>query len=500
MEHKKPANSNIRKPPINIRVMIEQITELLPAGGSILDVIVWCEPNDNRPWPEQFNVGTRCLDEGERLKLFDDNCVPTPEDIVNIGFGQQRYDALCYEGYFQTDGSPINLFNSAISNLKSNGYFLCLCTMDKRDLKNSPFPPNLDYFCAIATRCGFLRRKVELLLSDGNRGHWMVVLQKALAMPRWHLTHMRDSGLKGFSRLFRDSFNSEPSADLWQWKYGGGRGRAVVVNKGDQMVAHYGSTLRAVSNFGQCGEALQICDVMVDPRERGVMTKTGAMFNATVTFNEIYLGLKNYAFAYGFPNIRHMALGKKLGLYSELARMAQVKWPLIEFAQRIDTRYKPLDAKDEKRAPWVNHLWAQMSKNLKGMIAIVRDWNYLTYRYFAHPAKRYSVLEVQSRWLRRLLGIIVLRREDNNCELVDLIAPLHRIPLLVDQARWISGEWGCDNLFCLVTEHEAPRFAGQAGVITQTDTVAAMMIWPGGQSIEQFKNKLWLMSGDMEFR
>jgi hypothetical protein len=482
------------------KAMGEQLLDLLPSGGSILNVVVGASIEDDGPWPNQFNLATRYLDDGDRAVLFDDYCAPSPDSTVRQVFGLQKYDALCYRGYCLNDGSPLYLFNVAISVLNLGGFFLCLAAMDNRGTHNSPLPPYLSYFCAIASRCGFLRQNINLLQSEGAWDHWMIVFQKGSASPRWILTHMKDPGLTGFSKLFKDSFNSEANGQVWRWKYGAGRGRAIVAKKGDRLVAHYGSTLRAVSYFGKSGSALQICDVMVDPRERGVMTKTGAMFIATTTFNEIYLGLQNVTIAYGFPNLRHMALGKRLGLYTELARMAQVQWPPVPSGPRFLARLCFLEAKDVSKAHSTDLLWGRMAKDLRGGIGVIRNWDYLNYRYFAHPTNSYTVIGVSSRWTRRLLGIIVLRRENKSCELVDLIAPLRRIPLLVDQARWIAGRWGCEDLYCWTTEHDAHRFTCEVGIITQTDTVVAMMIWPGGRSIEQLKNKWWLMSGDMEFR
>jgi hypothetical protein len=479
--------------------MFKQLLELLPSGGSILNVVVGAGIEDDGPWPDQFNMATRYLDDGDRAVLFDDYCDLTPDSTMRLVFGLQEYDALSYRNYCLSDGSPIDLFRAARSVLKLGGYLVCLGAMDNRGTHN-PLQTYLGYFCAIASRCGFLRRNICLLQSDGDWDHWMVVFQKSSAAPRWILTHMRDPGLVGFSKLFKDSFNSEANVQLWRWKYGVGRGRAIVAKKGDHLVAHYGSTLRAVSYFGKSGRALQICDVMVDPRERGIMTKTGAMFIASNTFNEIYLGLQNFTIAYGFPNLRHMALGKRLGLYTELARMAQVQWPPVPSGPRFLAGLCFLEAKDVSKAHSIDLLWGRMAKDLRGGIGVIRNWDYLNYRYFAHPTNSYTVIGVNSRWTRRLLGIIVLRRENKSCELVDLIAPLRRIPLLVDQARWIAGQWGCEDLYCWTTEHDAHRFTCEVGIITQTDTVVAMMIWPGGRSIEQLKNKWWLMSGDMEFR
>ena len=73
---------------------------------------------------------------------------------------------------------------------------------------------------------------------------------------------------------------------------------------------------------------MQICDVMIDPAERAVMSKTGAFIQAARASLESIIGFEGrHVCGYGFPNPRHMVLGRRAGLYTEVEHLVEVRWP-----------------------------------------------------------------------------------------------------------------------------------------------------------------------------
>lgn len=72
--------------------------------------------------------------------------------------------------------------------------------------------------------------------------------------------------------------------------------------------------LRRIQGFGRSGMALQICDVMVDPAERGVMAKRGLVSITASTFLETHLEYLGHDLGYGFPHGRAMQVGERFGL------------------------------------------------------------------------------------------------------------------------------------------------------------------------------------------
>ncbi len=318
--------------------------------------------------------------------------------------------------------------------------------------------------------------------------------------PRWRLDLLREQDFADFSALFKKTFNTEISEALWRWKYAEGRGHGVIARRGDKIVAHYGSTRRRALFLDRPITALQMCDVMVDPGERGVMTKQGAFFLTTATILEILLGLQSVDLPFGFPNARACRIGERLGLYAEVGRVMEVRWTASSSRPRLRTRLRAVDTHDARDRALVERLWSAMRKDLRDAILVVRDWDYLTYRYLDHPEHHYDVLLVTSRLTGKPMGLLVLRRTGDSAALLDLVAPLRNIPLLIDQARRMAGLWGLESLFCWITQQHLGRFLAPGASVTDPDVVVPTNVWVEGPSVEELRDRWWLMAGDTEFR
>ncbi|MGB5834352.1 MAG: GNAT family N-acetyltransferase [Thiohalocapsa sp.] len=413
-------------------------------------------------------------------------------------------DAIDIQGLSLGGIDALDLFLFAWRLMSSNGLLICSIASTRADdeapaeAPESVLQDQLTSFCSIAQRCGLklVEQEIDSLGGAGCRA--VVAFVKGGTAPRWGLDHLRESEVGGFLRLFRDSFGAEYDAALWRWKFAAERGRAVVAKRDGRLVAHYGSTKRTISFFGRTGSALQICDVMVDPNERGVMTKKGAMFITTATFLELYLGLERHTVAYGFPNRRHMVLGAKLGLYAEVARMMEVRWPVSSSARRHALHTTPLDLEQEAKS--IDRSWNAMRASLQDAVCVIRDRDYIRYRYSQHPLKRYEVLCVRSGLLKSLKGVIVLRKDQADCELLDIVAPLKNISLLISAAKLTASSWGCSSLYCWITESFAQRFVQADGTMNDLGIVVPTSVWVPRPEPQKMAGKWWLMSGDTEFR
>ncbi len=478
----------------------EYLVRLLGVGGRILDLRNACADHAEAPWPSHYQVSSRQLDDGEWSALVADHDPPRDAPELPVSPDDAPYDAVCLRHYRLSVGSPINLFNSVYEALGASGYFLCSVRVDADLGGPAPEQAKLALLTAIAGRCGLSVVDPGSLPCMAEQGQCLLVFRKEATPPRWRLGHMDRVGLEEVATLFRDSFNTEVNIDLWRWKYGAGRGRAIVARRGARLVAHYGSILRALSYFGEPGTAVEICDVMVDPRERGVMTKTGAMLMTTATYFELYLGLQGFTMTFGFPTRRHMQLGEKLGLYGEIDRILEVRWagPTEMPEPGIDLQTITAEAMGWRHR--VDALWARMREDLRDAVVVIRDWDYLTYRYLRHPTIRYEVLCVSCQSAGEPLGIMVLRQDAGHCELVDLVAPLEHLQRMIEQARRVAAHQGCETLYCWTTEQRAEAFAGATGTITPLDISIATSVWLPGQSVESLEHRMWLMSGDTDFR
>lgn len=405
--------------------------------------------------------------------------------------------AILILGY-QPDYLPLALLNLAYDRLTSDGLLLLAIPKGPPETRSKKDQRRLDYLRALAQRCGLEPiEQTPNLVTDADT----LILRKASRAPRWRLEELREGDIADFAALFREAFNTEIPLPLWHWKYGEGRGHGIIARRGERIIAHYGCTRRRALYFGRPIMALQMCDVMVDPRERGVMTKQGAMFLTTATMLELYLGLQPADLPFGFPSGRHERLGERLGLYAEVGRIAELRWPALPGRPHLSTRVRHLDRNDhDGNRNLVAELWEAMSRDLREAILLIRDWDYLVYRYLDNPIHRYEFILVTSRFSGKPLGLLVLRRiDDDTVELLDLIGSLDRVPMLIDQARRLTGRWGARSLFSWITRQHIEHFLTSDVSITDPDVSIPTNVWVDGPSVESLKDRWWLMSGDTEF-
>ena len=316
---------------------------------------------------------------------------------------------------------------------------------------------------------------------------------------RWTLNVTREQDTPSALALFRKVFGYDMTPALWHWKYGEGRGCGTMARRGDVLVAHYGGIARRIMFFGTPEVTFQISDVMVDSEDRAVLTKTGAFFLTAAAFPEVCRASPLAGF--GFPNLRHMRVAERTGLYSEVGRMVEIRWTPSADQPQLGSRVRLLPTclgPGERNL--IDGLWKAMSYDLKDAIVGVRDAQYIQHRYLDHPHHRYDILVVTNRWTRAACGVIVLRRHEDKCEIVDMIGPLKNVAKLVDQARRMTSRWGMAEVYGWVTHQHALLFSRTGAKVYPLDIYIPASIRVTGPPIESIKDKWWLMSGDTDFR
>ena len=355
-----------------------------------------------------------------------------------------------------------------------------------------------DNLIEIGHRCGFKSLPLD---SDGiddgiaQESEAIHVLRKLHTKPRWELCHARSSNFQDISSLFLEVFGHRISKPLWEWKYGDDRGHAVIAVRNGVVVAHYGGIYRDILLCGQPEWAFQICDVMVHPKERGVMTRQGPFLLTAATCAEIYGPL-----GFGFPNARAMLVAEKMGLYAPVGRLASVTWPAGDPKAHWATTPRVLKRDAPQDAALVDRVWAQMAVDLRSDVIGLRDWAYIKRRYLEHPENRYEVVAVCSRWTRRPIGVLVLRQLESSVELLDVVAPLQAIATLIDHARRLTARWGKESVYCWITANQVQHFLIHGGVQGDPDVAIPTSVWTQDARAHVFKDKWWLMSGDTDFR
>lgn len=352
----------------------------------------------------------------------------------------------------------------------------------------------LEYLTALGARCGFSEQDLTQSLSVGNRHSFVRAFHKATT-PRWQLRHVRATDFTEIASLFLEVFGHPLSRKLWDWKYANGHGNAVSASRDGVMIAHYGGMYREILLCGTPEWAYGGCDVMVHPKERGVMTRQGPFLLTAATTAEIYGPV-----AFGFPTERAMLVAEKMGLYARAGQMTEVRWEPSPPRARLRTRVRALMQGNAEDQALVESMWGAMAHDLHDGVVGVRDWKYLGHRYFNHPHNYYEVLAVAARLTGKPLGIVVLRRLEGSCELLDVIAPLANLPLVIDQARRMTARWALPYLYCWITTNYAHWFVACAGKEEALNVLIPTSCWTDDPRVDMLKNKWWLMSGDTDFR
>lgn len=351
-------------------------------------------------------------------------------------------------------------------------------------------PPRLprwrDYWASIAVRVGFR------VSGNGNDGF---LLTRTPTAPRWRLALASADDREAIAQLFQTVFGYALSPELWRWKYGDGRGNAILAYHGESLVAHYGAMYRDILFDGRRDWALQVGDVMVHPAHRAVMTKQGAFFQMTATWDEVYGPL-----AFGFPTRRSMQLGERLGIYADAGRVVELQWTPRPARARLMTHLVPLRTDSAAHARRADALWARMAAEFpKGAVGI-RDWAWLSHRFLQHPTRRYEVLAVASRWTGAWQGILVWRDDGERLEVLDMIAPTHGLPSLVSHARRIAARRGRRDVYFWLSEAGQARLPETGATVHDTGISIPTDCWTGSPSSAALVGRWWLTGGDSDFR
>lgn len=312
--------------------------------------------------------------------------------------------------------------------------------------------------------------------------------------------------------LFARVFGEPMSGARWEWKYGGGRGTAVGLCADGELVAHYGGFTRRVRFHGLEALACQVGDVMVLPSANRSLSRAGPMTQVGATFAalEVGYGLPHLV-GFGFPNARAFRVAERLGLYAQVDEVVQLQWNARPRTVSSEVRCERIDLQALSRAAVaraIDRCWAAMAAALCESIVGVRDTAWLRDRYLSHPELTYEVWRVRSRWLRRDLGLLVLRRHEQHVELLDLIGAPGHFAALVERAWQRTAELGLSilrcwitrsHLHCLLPEGACADDGGASPCVVDIGVRVPTTIQTEGPPLERLRGRWWLMGGDADF-
>jgi hypothetical protein len=289
----------------------------------------------------------------------------------------------------------------------------------------------------------------------------------------------------------------------WEWKYSNNRGVGVGAWRSDALVAHYGGVWRTIAIDGTTRLAVQITDVMVSPRERGVMGRRGAFALVAPSFAECFVGDGAKALiGFGLPNERHFKAAEKRGLYGEVDRIVEIRWPATDEsarAARFFFRTEIVEADTLRRdVRELNALWRVMRNGLPNSIVGVRDQAYLVHRYVNNPVHQYEYVSFHSPFLHRRVGLAVLKISETSVEVRDVIARPDRIKYCITALRSLARLRGLELSLWITRSHKNLCWV-PGGTESETGIVIPISTWTNGPSVESIRGRWWLTSGDTDF-
>lgn len=222
----------------------------------------------------------------------------------------------------------------------------------------------------------------------------------------------------GIVKLFKEVFGREMSLREWKWKYiesFPSKVYSTVIEDNEAgIVGHYGGISLPLFYRGRSARCLAICDVMIHPQFRGI--KTLKELSSLVPREAVKDGI---IMGYGFPTLDVlMRPALSLGIYEKVedVREGSKGTGFHNDSTRYLLKFFPLDFKDER----IDDLWDSCKQNM--YLSVVRDMNHLGWRYRNHPRYQYELWGLRRRLGKKLLGIAVLKREDERVLLMDFLA------------------------------------------------------------------------------
>jgi len=312
---------------------------------------------------------------------------------------------------------------------------------------------------------------------------------------RWATAQDQDALLS----LFKEAFGHVISKNLWRWKYDWQNKQGVLAFRDGKIIAYYGGIPRTFIFQGKTISAIQICDVMVAPEKRGILTKNGPFVLTARAYLNAQTGPKNdYCFAFGFPSGRHARLGEIVKLYARVDSFLEARWPAtISLNNTLHFKSRPLNKENNSI---IDTQWESMQAALSDTILPQKNTHYFNWRYFEHPDHHYVVLHVSTRWLNKSIGVLVLRDHgpEIGIEAMDLLASPQELSTLLRVAQKYAARLKRKHVFCWLT----PRILSMLPEPEHQHKITDVFIaTPDLQNTaDRLQSRWWLMGGDTDSR
>lgn len=298
----------------------------------------------------------------------------------------------------------------------------------------------------------------------------------------------------GIIRLFKEIFGREMTLEEWRWKYTGKGNEkvysSVAVNEAGEIVAHYGGMPQRMVFKGGGISGISIGDVMVHTRYRmlKLFKKVTALLPAETVKEGFVLG-------YGFPNERAMALPEKLGLYEKIEDVSEASKD-AQFTNNLGRfiyKFSPLSYDDSR----IDALWKSVEREFT--LAVIRDREYLAWRYQRHPFYKYELWGLKNRWGNKLSALAVLRRDGERMLIIDFVCREDILSALFQKIENYSYISGVKTIALWFPEYLRQRMEDMGFSIKPTGTCIPRTTHEGWLKRGDIKGKFFYTMGDTDF-
>ena len=297
--------------------------------------------------------------------------------------------------------------------------------------------------------------------------------------------------------LFELSFQKTLPDTLWHWKTQTMRGVGLCAFLDGRMVAFFGGMPREFIYQDRSFMFLQLCDVMVHPKTRGILSRKGAFTLTGNTFLDIFMHPQGeFLSGFGFPNERALRIGEISGLYKaidiiwEYAWTANPKTDLFYKTKQIQKENQRLQQRYQKSVDaFVKSTW--------DYVVGEKSWGFINKRYLEHPTFEYQLIECCS-WPYPSVYALAKPLNSTRLEIVDLIGTIKGFSCAIDNLRGWAYARGYKTVSGWFSESLTPWLL-PCNQIQQVCRVPKPkqhgMPWT-----ESMNGKMLLMAGDTDFK
>lgn len=297
------------------------------------------------------------------------------------------------------------------------------------------------------------------------------------------------------TKLFQEVFGRVMSLQEWRWKYVESHPSKVYasVAEDDQgnIVGHYGGVHVRLIYKGQPARGLAICDVMIHPAYRSMraLKSLSSLIPPVAVQDGIITG-------YGFPTLNTLYRPAiRFGIYEKVEDVLEGTKE-TEFHNgpvRYRYRFAPLKYSDRR----IDILWETCKKGLS--LAAVRNREYLVWRYKNHPLFKYELWGMKRRFGTRLLGIVVIRREEHRLLLMDFLSSEAMFTPLFQKMENYAFSTGRKPVMLWFPPFLREKITALGFSTQAAPTVIPRTTYESALKKEEMKNRFFYTMGDTDF-